>query len=403
MVEKGVEAENRVSWAQAVALVTASLLITMAIAEGISRLLIPNRYFVWPPNFSTTFDAGENIPHGISFPSKLTINAAGMRGDLPGETHEYRILAVGGSTTICVYLDDARAWPFLLQEKTNGKHGREHVWVGNVGRPGHRTTQHILQLDRLLTQHPDIDMVVLLLGINDFLIDLKFHQGFRRSASEDPHRNLLMSFSVFPGWDEDSAWYERNLVGRLRRLRSWQPLPGVGKLRPMDEKGEFVAALRRDRQNAGRIRHDLPDLTLQLAEYAERLNEIIDIATNSEVRILLVTQPTLWSESLTPEERKLLWAGGPISDAPSGEPYYLSVEALADGIQGYNDVLLEVCRKRDIECLDSAAAMGRTTTIFYDDTHFTERGSAMLAGLISDYLLETPPLNQANGRYRDNR
>jgi hypothetical protein len=271
MESKPVEAPDRVSWAQATLLVSISLLVTLATAEGISRLLIPNRYFVWPPNFSTNFDAGENIPHGISFPSKLTINAVGMRGDLPGDSHEYRILAVGGSTTICVYLDDAKAWPFLLQRNLNQAHGREHVWVGNVGRPGHRTSQHVLQAEKLLAQHPDIDMLVLLLGINDFLIDLRFHRGSERSASESPRQNLLMSFSVFPGWDEDSAWYERNLVGRLIRLRSWRPLPGVGELRPMDEKGEFVAALRRGRQSATRFRDDLPDLTMNLAEYAFRI------------------------------------------------------------------------------------------------------------------------------------
>jgi len=116
-----------------------------------------------------------------------------------------------------------------------------------------------------------------------------------------------------------------------------------------------------------------------------------------------VTQPTLWSETLTPDERELLWAGGPITDEPDGEPYFLSVEALARGMQNYNDALLEACRKRDVECLDAAASMGHSTTVFYDDTHFTERGSAMLAGLISDYLLETFPLNQAAGRYRDDR
>ncbi|MBW2290428.1 MAG: hypothetical protein JRG90_21780 [Deltaproteobacteria bacterium] len=284
----------------------------------------------------------------------------------------------------------------------NERQDREHVWVGNVGRPGHRTTQHVLQVDKLLTQHPDIDMLVLLLGINDFLVDLLFNQGASQSASEDPRQNLLISFSVFPGWDDDSAWYARNLIGHLWRLRNWRPLPGVGKLKPMDEKGEFVASLRRRRQDAARIQRDLPDLTLKISEYAERLNEIVDIAARSEVRILLVTQPTLWSPSLSREERRLLWAGGPTEDRENGEPYYLSTEALAEGIQKYNDALLEVCRERGVECLDAAAQMERTTATFYDDAHFTERGSAMLARLISDYLLETPPLNRAEGRYRDN-
>lgn len=401
MSEKAEDARG-ISRSSKLLLLGGSLVLCLVILEAASRLLLPDRYFVWPPNLSATFDAGENIPHGIHFPSKLTINAAGMRGDLPDDSDTYRILAIGGSTTICVYLDDSKAWPFLTQEKTNQGLTDDRVWVGNVGRPGHRTVRHILQADKLLTQHPDIDMLVLLLGINDFLVDLSINQGTLRLPPEDPRRELALAFSVFPGWDDASPWYERNFIGRIRKLRAWRPLPEVGGLRPMDAKGEFVAALRRDRRNAGRILRDLPDLETRIAAYSARVNEIVDIALRHRVRVLLLTQPTLWSEALSPEERMLLWAGGPPLNARSEGADFYSVEALAEGMAGYNGALLEVCRARGVECLDAAALMGHDIELFYDDTHFTERGSAMLADLVSDYLLETPPLARPNGEAQKN-
>lgn len=372
----------------------ASLLLVLLTVEGISRILIPNRYFVWPPNFSMTFDASENIPRGVTFPSRLTINAAGMRGDLPVDTQDSRILAVGGSTTICVYLDDGQAWPFLLQESLNRSLGHDKTWVGNVGRPGHRTDHHILQVEKMLTQHPDIDMVVLLVGINDLLTNLQLWEHPFPAPAQDERAMLVMSFSLFPGWDDDTPWYQRNLLGRIYRLSTWRPLPGTAKLQPLDEKGEFVAALRRYRQHAGSIRDDLPDLRVPRAQYAAHLNEIIDIVQRQDVRVLFVTQPTLWSENLTKAERELLWGGGPpFYRLRNGATYY-SAEALARAMRSYNDTLLGVCRERKVECLDAASQIESTTANFYDDAHFTEHGSAAFAGLIAEYLLSRPPLNR---------
>lgn len=392
---EGQGSEGRIRPRTALIVFVASLFAVLLALEGISRILIPNRYFIWPPNFSMTFDAAENIPNGVTFPSRMTINASGMRGDLPNDDHGYRILAVGGSTTICVYLDDSQAWPFLLQQDLNRSLGRDEVWVGNVGRPGHRTDHHILQMEKLLDQHPDIDMVVSLVGINDLITTLPFSGGNRANAPVQTERQMLvMSFSLFPGWDDDTPWYQRNLFGRINRLSTWRPLPGTAKLQPMDANGDFVATLRGYRERAGRFRHAPPDLRVQRAEYAKNLSRMADVAESRNVRLLLVTQPALWSEELTADERKLLWAGGPPFFRLRDGATYLSAEALASAMTSFNDTLLKVCRERNLECLDAAVRMERTTDNFYDDAHFTEKGSAILAGLISDYLLSRPPLNQ---------
>jgi hypothetical protein len=372
-----------------------SLLAVGLAVEGISRLLIPNLYFVWPPNFSMTFDAAENIPSGVTFPSQLTINAAGMRGDLPEDDQSYRILAVGGSTTICVYLDDRQAWPFLLQQDLNESLGRNEVWVGNVGRPGHRSDHHILQMEKLLDQYPDIDMVVSLVGINDLITNLPVtDQRPLRVPVQSERQMLVMSFSLFPGWDDDTPWYQRNLFGRIQRLSTWRPMPGTKDLQPMDEKGEFVGTLRRYRRRAGRFRHDLPDLEAHRSVYAANLNRMVDIAQSRKVRLVLVTQPTLWNEDLSAKERELLWAGGPPFFSLREGATYFSAEALAIAMAGFNGTLLKVCRDRNIECLDAATHIEPTTDNFYDDAHFTEQGTAKLAKLISGYLQARPPLKR---------
>lgn len=368
-----------------------SLLVVAALVEVTSRLLLPDGYYVWPPGFHMTFDAGGVIRHGVSFPAELTINAEGMRGDPPSEGHARRILAVGGSTTLCVYLDDAHAWPRLLQGRLNAALAPATAWVGNVGRPGHKTIHHILQVEKLLPQYPEIDTLVLLLGFNDFVPHLTALTHPSLAVEPTPRQQLAMAFSVFPGWDADTPWYARNLLGRaLWRLR-WRPLRGTEELQPMDAKGAFQATLRHYRQRAGRTLTRLPDLASGRAVFAANVGRVIDAAQRRGVRVVLVTQPTLWRPGLSAEALALLWAGGPPFYALREGADYYGVEALAEGMAAYNATLLHVCAERGALCIDAASQLPRSLEVFFDDAHFTEAGAARLADLIAERLLAERP------------
>jgi len=365
----------------------ASLLLVAGLVEWTSRQLLPGGYFVWPPGFHMTFDAGEVIRHGVSFPSELTINDHGMRGDPPGEGDRPRILAVGGSTTLCVYLDDAFAWPYLLQQRLDAALAPATAWVGNVGRPGHKTTHHILQVEKLLPQLPELDAVVLLLGFNDFVPHLTALTHASIVPEPTPQQQLALAFSVFPGWQEDTPWYRRNLIGRALWRLSWRPLPGTEELQPMDAHGAFQARLRHYRQRAGRLLERLPDLRAGIERYIENVARIVELARTRGVRVVLVTQPTLWRAGLSDGELALLWGGGPPFYALREGADYYSVEALAEGMARYNRALLRVCAQHDALCIDAASELPRTTEVFFDDAHFTEAGSARLAELIAQRLL----------------
>ena len=99
----GTDAEPQVRRSTAAAVFLVSLVVVLVAVEMASRALLPDGYFVWPPGFQMTFDAGDAVG-GVAFPGTLTINSIGMRGDEPTGGEAYRILAVGGSATICAYL-----------------------------------------------------------------------------------------------------------------------------------------------------------------------------------------------------------------------------------------------------------------------------------------------------------
>lgn len=373
---------------QQFALFATSFVFFLALAEVLLRITASGDFHVWPPHFQRTFRA-EHID-GVSIPSALTINAQGMRGDLLNPSARYRLLAVGGSTTISVYLDDSMAWPYQLQTHLNAKLGAGATWVGNVGRPGHTSAQHLLQVEKLLAQHPQIDAVLLLIGANDLLIPL----GWRiasppKNRDTSTHARLRVAFSDFPGQDADAPWYLRNAAGRLWRLRSWLPVP---QLAVMDEAASFMQWIRRHRERSGRLLGAMPDLSSSLAGYERRVNQIIDSAQRAGVRPILLTQPMLWRSGLTEEEHKLLWMGGPPIDKLSDGADYYSVEALMAGMRAYNDALLGVCRARGVECVDLASALPKTTRVFYDDAHFTNHGATLVAEHLARYLLARDPL-----------
>jgi hypothetical protein len=130
-----------------------------------------------------------------------------------------------------------------------------------------------------------------------------------------------------------------------------------------------------------------------VALYVANLNVIVDRVEHMGRRIIFVTQPMLWKAEMSESELVLLSFGGPnFFRLKHGMPYY-SGAALAQAMEIYNEALIEVCRVRDVECVDLAKMLPSTTDVYYDDAHYTEFGAAIVADRMTEYLLETKPLS----------
>ena len=118
---------------------------------------------------------------------------------------------------------------------------------------------------------------------------------------------------------------------------------------------------------------------------------MIDMAEEQSVRLILMTQPTLWRSDLPKNLAALLWLGG-IGDfqKESGKPYY-SVDALLEGMEAYNNVLRQICHQRDLECIDLSSMLEKDTSVFYDDVHFNESGARKVANIVSKYMMDHDP------------
>ena len=125
------------------------LLAGLTIGELAVGIVLPTkageRYYAWEPGLKVVFKPNPAILPGTMVPSRFSINSQGIRGDEISPAHTYRLLAIGGSTTECLYLDDAKTWTQVLQDDLNETPSRA-AWVGNAGKSGLDTRHHIFYL-----------------------------------------------------------------------------------------------------------------------------------------------------------------------------------------------------------------------------------------------------------------
>ena len=159
-----------------------------------------------------------------------------------------------------------------------------------------------------------------------------------------------------------------------------------------DDTGNNMSQWRMHRRISEKLDR-LPNLSEPLFEYERTLSAIIEKAEELSVRLVLVTQPTLWRNDLTESEKDRLWLGG-IGNfrLEKGHSYY-RVAALEVAMREFNDVTLKLCKKHSVECIDLARHIPADTTMFYDDVHFTEKGAAKVGEVLTDYFVERPPFN----------
>lgn len=378
----------RKQYLSTILLLCSALVVTILLAETVLRFAHPNGYYVWPPHIKRFFKPDQGVMPGIFGESRFESNSLGIRGDELTPSHTYRILAIGGSTTECMLLDQFETWPYLLQKTLDENIPNHNVWVGNAGMSGRTTRHHLTAMRYLPLRKMRIDVIVLLIGINDFSKRLSRDERYDPHFLAKPEATEKMMSRTFMG----SYNYTNGTF--FKKTALWQMLKKVKAMvlhiASLEENGMNYVTWRKHRQQATEIRTKLPDLSSAIEEYARNINKIIDIAQEKSLRLIFMTQPTIWKPGLSEELDSLLWLGGIGNfQVESGKPYY-SVEALDKGITKYNEVLLNICKERGVECVD-LSYLEKDTTVFYDDVHFNESGARKVFMALVNYILSHEP------------
>ena len=124
------------------------------------------------PGTQFMYHPRRGIMRDVGVEAHVKFNAWGIRGtDPPARDAAYRILCLGGSSTACTYLDDAKTWPHLLEKDLQAADSSHGYWAGNAGLPGFRTDLH-LQFVETSPLVDEVDCLLIQPGINDFALAL---------------------------------------------------------------------------------------------------------------------------------------------------------------------------------------------------------------------------------------
>jgi lysophospholipase L1-like esterase len=344
-----------------VSLLGLSTLLSLLIVEGLLRIISPaNPFSVYFPLYPhSQFKIHCSYP-GVSPVAMHSTNRWGFRGDEPPTdwNQALTIITVGGSTTHCFFLDDHKTWPYLLQEDLKSQFPK--VWVGNAGVDGQTTRAHLLMMREILSKIKP-KRVIFLIGINDLGLSIREDRKTLGIPADHPHsrRWWLYTHSRLAQMLYD--WY---LVATRR-------VPEVEST----TKVNFPPLV-----DAMHLPDNLNSLLPLLSEYRNNIRQLAQLSREYQIKPLFLTQPMLFDD--TPPWR-----------AVEGTFYWIartkgkmSAATYWKLLNIYNHALLETCQSAQVDCFDLASAIPHNRVYFVDSVHFTEKGAALVAQKVADYL-----------------
>ena len=379
------------------ALFGVACLLAVGLAEIALRIATPApgmvRHILHPPGLASTFRPEPGVMPGIDMAeTHFTTNAIGLRGREMPPPGTPRWIAVGGSSTESLFVDDADAWTAVLERELRSKHGRD-VWLGNAGKSGLTTFSHVSEL---LAYEDEIapSLVVMQSGFNDMSLCISGNrQDVIDTALRFRHADYPATYGRFVFHEirpppSLASWRLEDLIGRVRERFS--PAAARSPERAyvvQDNAASHYRVLRQRRQAAGKI-DAAPAIDECLRAYAATLRRIADWAQARKVRLVLLTQGSLYRDDITPADDALLWFGS-VDESFFNEPppkRYFSVRVMREMLGRYNATMLALCAERSLWCYDVDTFVPQTSAMYYDDAHVNVQGSRTLGAEVAKRL-----------------
>jgi lysophospholipase L1-like esterase len=298
----------------------------------------------------------------------ISTNALGFRGPEPPARFDeaLTLVAVGGSTTECLYISDGKTWPDLVGAELAQRF--RDVWVGNAGLDGHSTFGHGLLLEQRLARLKP-KLVLFLIGINDLgrddlkAVDAALVAGGvgtgvsnRAVAAAAAHSAVVSTLLNLMRFHE---------AQKLNRVHSELQIRWARVLTPDRERARRMMAEQRERYLPG---------------YASRVEGLVQRCRLLGIEPVLVTQPALYGKVVDPTTKVFL---GTLEVDPEQQLH----GALAwNLLEMYNDVLRELGPRRGVLVIDLARELPKDSRLFYDFVHFNNEGSRAVAAVVSRSL-----------------
>ncbi len=297
-------------------------------------------------------------------------NSLGFRGPDPptdGLAGRLSIVAVGGSTTNCLVLNEEKTWPGVLYLMIKEAH--PNAWLNNAGMVGHTTFAHAQLLrDYVLDLNPDY--VLFMVGVNDIEkeeISQYDREIIRRGIDLDSFRGFFKSMAT----TSETVALGINLYRHVRAIRKGLPYRGVNP-----ENCVLV-----ELEPAHEVDRTLQEQAVRyLPGYCRRVESLVEMTRARGATPVLITQPALYGDAVddvTGVDLAKVTVRG--ASGRSGSLQWRVLEA-------YNDVTRRVAEEDDILLIDLARELPKSSALFYDMIHFNNNGAAEVARIVWCHL-----------------
>jgi len=375
-----------------------SAVAALGFAEIACRWWIRHRsgYYVWTPGTRLNLRLDREIFPQAERQVRFAINGDGERGsDAPrDEAGLCRVLVVGGSAAECFALDQGTSWPGALERLLSapealGVLGARRAHVGCVARSNVASADLDLILERVLPRYRRLSAIIIMVGAGDVV------QWVEEGAPPSLPPAVVPAGKVFQCHPERRfGWRPRQtaLVEVARRLRQlW--------FRPWSElekgSGAWYAAARRMRAEAKEIRGETPDAAPMVERFEHHLRQCLRRAKAHADRVLVVRQPWFEKEHYTAEELSHFWHGGVGKAWREKISVYYSLDVV-NRLMGLIDArAATVAESCGVEHVDLRRVLEPSLRNYFDYTHFTAAGAAVLAQAIAAAVLQVQPAAEA--------
>lgn len=291
-----------------------------------------------------------------------------------------RIIAIGASTTDQSTQNTSQIWASIL-----GRHLQDHLSLFNFdievaawGRPGKKVFDRAaFCTSTLIDFSPDV--VITLEGVND----LAFHGGpnytYNRShklteLEQNRQRKKVVHELIHVS---QIARRVKLIVDERRQRRA------IASGKAVEWHSEYLPALRAEYRTLP-YRHTLVRDPDPIVEFKDGLGELLDCLRAINARGIVLGQPVLWKPQMSEEEHGVLWFGVATPDGP----VRTSSAWLSREMARYNEVQARVAAEYGMMYVDLDSLVPKDLDIYFDDCHFTDKGSRTIASQLLPFVVE---------------
>ncbi len=272
------------------------------------------------------------------------------------------VVAVGGSTTECLYLSEGRSWPEAFAAELEAS--LDALWVNNAGLDGHSTYGHSMLMEQMLDDlRPKV--ILFLIGIND--VGRAARKGSEH-AQQQPFQVRLARHSALAATVVNLFRYaEAKRAALTHGQVSLRHMPTV---EPDAEQKAVLEAMHRETYLAG---------------YRERVRALIRSSRAGGAMPVLMTQAALYGPGSDPK------TGVDLARVLVQDDSRMGGRNVDGGLawrilELYNDVVRDEARALDVPLVDVARTLPKDGRYFYDFLHLTNAGAAAVGRIAADAL-----------------